>query len=295
MIAPRGRSTCPYHRSYHGVHPRAVSCYPRRQLFGNHVITQGRAGLPENEFVSGQVYVALGSRPLGLQDGPWPACEKSLLSSSKCGRKIQHCINSKKGKGWNTVAWYRPRQGYLDGAWPPSVLGGVESSGAKAIIGSIEQPSNFSGFGSESFVGRGQATKGFDLEKVYKLTMSSVSKTIFESASHLGEEPGRLRIICYASGVRSEKEVTKDKNGNRRERITRSPRRARFNVLHHRQVAMASNWWTATVTARGSTWRLWQAEMAANESPSLFLSLPDPLKEFKQFFVPQMGFGSKCG
>ena len=94
---------------------------------------KGKPDSPENEFVSGQVYVALGVAAIVFAGRSMNRVRTELAIIQEMWSKNTTLYESKKKQGLNTLARYRPRQGYPDGAWPPSDLGGVESSGAKAI------------------------------------------------------------------------------------------------------------------------------------------------------------------
>ena len=167
----------------------------------------------------------------------------------------------------------------------------------KPLIGSIEQPSNFFlDLGSKILSGEVTLPKGYGLEDVYKFDdVERVEDDFSSRQTFLEKNLAISEIFVTRLGCEARRIVTKDKNGNRRERISRSPRQARFNVFHHRQVAGDLELMDSYGDRAGIILEdFGSAEMAANESPSLFLSLPDPLKEFKQFFrTTNFGFGIK--
>ena len=82
------------------------------------------------------------------------------------------------------------------------------------------------------------ATKNFDLENKLKFDdVESVEDDFSSRQAILKENLVVSELFVTRLGCEARKSVTRDKEGNEKVRISRNPRRARFNVLHHRQVA----------------------------------------------------------
>lgn len=89
-------------------------------------------------------------------------------------------------------------------------------------------------------------------------------------------------LLVTRLGCEARKKVKKDKNGRREVSITRKPRRARFNVKHVRQVA--DGLYIRGLAGRTAQLQLPEYDIGSRAAPSLFLTLPDAMAEFKGYF-----------
>ena len=80
----------------------------------------------------------------------------------------------------------------------------------------------------------------------------------------------------------------KEKNGKVRKEITRSPRTARYNVHHNRRIAEGLH--IAGLDGEKADLEIPAFNIKDKQSPSLFLSLPDPMQEFRKVLKKQMPF-----
>ena len=172
-------------------------------------------------------------------------------------------------------------RGWLSARGPPveSLAARVPQLGAR--LGAIDQPENL-------YLKLAERVKSGELEAPEDIKEWSKQAQYHDdftradrapTASLLVRELLVTRLGCEA--VRKEKE---DKEGRRRVEITRKARTARFNVFHDRAVAeglhvvgLAGESADLVLPAYG------EAELRAHAAPSLFLSLPDALNEFKRW------------
>ena len=249
---------------------------------------KGEPDSPKDEFANGHLFVALGVAAVGFAGRSMTRVRKEFAIIQQMWSKNTTLYQLKeKARAGIPLPDIVLVKGTLTARGRPVSSVASKVAELKPLIGSIEQPSNFFlDLGAKVLSGEVKLPKGFDLEKVYKFDDVERVEDDFSSRQAILEKNLVVsELFVTRLGCEARKEVTKDKNGNRRERITRSPRRARFNVLHHRQVADGLELMDSYGDRAGIKLEdFGSAEMAANESPSLFLSLPDPLKEFKQFF-----------
>eukprot|EP00931_Biecheleriopsis_adriatica_P062415 TRINITY_DN37602_c0_g1_i2.p1 TRINITY_DN37602_c0_g1~~TRINITY_DN37602_c0_g1_i2.p1 ORF type:complete len:340 (+),score=53.91 TRINITY_DN37602_c0_g1_i2:717-1736(+) len=85
-------------------------------------------------------------------------------------------------------------------------------------------------------------------------------------------------MLVTRLGCEATKRTEKDKQGNESVIIEREPRVARFNVHHHRQIADGLH--LTGLEGEDADLELPAYDIRSEESPSLFLTLPDPMQEF---------------
>lgn len=277
------------------VHPSRSQLLSAKKAFRKpRYDSEDKPDSPKIEFAKGQVYVALGVAAVAFAGRSMNRVRTEFSIIRKMWSKNTTLYNLKKkaraGISLPDVVLVR---GTLTARGRPVSSVASKVAELKPLIGSIEQPRNFFlDLGSKVLSGEVKLPKGFDLEKVYKFDdVERVEDDFSSRQAILGKNLVVSELFVTRLGCEARKRVTKDKNGNRQETISRKSRRARFNVLHHRQVADGLELMDNYGDRAGIKLEdFGSAEMAANESPSLFLSLPDPLKEFKQYFsTTQMG------
>ena len=249
---------------------------------------KGEADSPQSEYQNGQMYVALGVAAV-------------VFAGRSMNRVRTEFAIIKEMWSRQTTLHELKRRLRAGASVPDTVLikgtltarGRRVSSTAskvaelKPLMGNIEQPPNFFlDLGEKVLSGEVKLPKGFDLENEFKFDDVERVEDDFSSRQAILEKNLVIsELFVTRLGCEARKIVTKDKNGHRKEKITRKPHRARFNVLHHRKVAEGLEIMDSYGSRAGVKLEdFGSAEMLANESPSLFLSLPDPMKEFKQFF-----------
>ena len=150
------------------------------------------------------------------------------------------------------------------------------------FMGQINQPPNFFDSMAVNFENKKlklpKNIKVDDIERV--VDDYSVRQTVLQENLIISE------LLITRLGCEADKTVTKDDDGNRKVKITRSARKARFNILHHRQVSEGLE----LVDTKGEKasvvlQKYGDEELRNNDSPSLFLSLPDAMNEFKRWQI----------
>ena len=153
-------------------------------------------------------------------------------------------------------------------------------------MGQIDQPQNY-------FVGLAEKMKTGQIPTPPDVQEFIQDSEYIDHFSNQSREPGEnllvRELLVTRLGCEAVRQEKKDKNGERKVTITRRPRQARFNVFHDREVAEGLH--VVGLTGETADLKLApyrQEDLAAHESPSLFLSVPDALQEFKKW-APQWG------
>ena len=190
-------------------------------------------------------------------------------------------------------------RGRLGATGPPVVPLTTQIQQLQPHLGQIDQPNNVlieigqkfkkalrSGQFAAEMAGQGNVT-GAAFAAVQNLAKSAPDEALaaedyrrrepmLQSCEMLVTELLVTRLSCEAR-----KTVTEDKKGNKTVKITRNPRRARFNVKHVRQVA--DGLFLRGMEGEKANLKLPEYDVASEKSPSLFLTLPDAMHEFKTF------------
>ena len=155
------------------------------------------------------------------------------------------------------------------------------------LLGHIDQPKNFymditnqvkadkesgkAGFASEL------AEKGLSADDIPDL------KDDFTKREYAAAGRGSFvvsELLVTRLGCEATRRERKDKNGRTKVEIERNPKQARFNVHHNRQVASGLH--VTGLEGEDADLELPEYDVSSEESPSLFLTLPDPMQEFKE-------------
>lgn len=163
----------------------------------------------------------------------------------------------------------------------------MESPQLRCFIGDIDQPRNkFLKRFDQTDWGKVQLPENFG--EISDIAMAKwegqeelIKRKVVPSSNLLLTELFITRLGCAATIEKSEYKDSEEI------KITRDARQARFNVLHHRRVADGLH----IVGEEGEKADLQlppvlnQRGLANNEIPSLFLSLPDAVSEFKKTWM----------
>jgi hypothetical protein len=147
-------------------------------------------------------------------------------------------------------------------------------------MGEIDQPENlFLNLADRVKRGEVKLPPGFKYDDVESIMDDFSKRSTVLARSLVINEVFITRLGCEAT-----RKKVKTKHGSRID-VTRKPRSARFDVLHHRRESEGLH----LVDEDGERiplllpHRLAAPDLKANLAPSLFLSLPDPMREFKKW------------
>ena len=150
-----------------------------------------------------------------------------------------------------------------------------------ARIGRIDQPEN-------SFLRLAEKVKVGDVDAPEDIKAWSQKAHYHDTFTSTQRSPlGNLlvrELLVTRLGCEALRKETKNKHGVREVEITRHPRQARFNVFHERSVAEGLH--VVGLAGEAADLELptyGEAELRAGEAPSLFLSAPDAIREFKEW------------
>ena len=165
-----------------------------------------------------------------------------------------------------------------DGPCVHSILQGTSLA---SKMGEIDQPANlFLNLADKVKRGEVMLPKSFKYDDLESITDDFSKRSTVLARSLVVNELFITRLGCAAT-----RKKVKNKDGYERIEITRQPRSARFDVLHHRRESEGLH----LVDEGGERiplllpHRLAAPDLYANLAPSLFLSLPDPMREFKKW------------
>lgn len=237
---------------------------------------------PQEESVFGAATVALGLSVLAFARLRLKriAAEKQLITQMWDAHTTVRGLRVAAEAGQTLPETVMVR-GWLSARGPP-----VESLAArvpqlKERLGTIHQPSNLY-LQLAAKVSSGEVEAPDDIKEWSR--RAQVHDDFMSTARAPAESLLVRELLVTRLGCEAVRKETKDKEGNVQVKITRTPRGARFNVFHDRAVAdglhvvgLAGESADLELPAYG------EAELRANAAPSLFLSAPDAINEFKQW------------
>lgn len=172
-------------------------------------------------------------------------------------------------------------RGWLSARGPP-----VQSLAARVPqlserLGTINQPENL-------FLKLAEKVKSGEVEAPKDIKEWSVHARYHDDFSSTQRAPADnllvRELLVTRLGCEALRKEKVDDKGNEEVTITRKPRKARFNVFHDRAVAEGLH----VLGLQGEAADLElpsydERELRANDAPSLFLSAPDAMNEFKRW------------
>ena len=175
-------------------------------------------------------------------------------------------------------------RGHVKARGAPVQSVAVQIPQLQPLIGSIDQPKNlYLDLAAKVKTGSIKLPPGY--EKLGD-DIENIEDDFSQRTAVLGSNLVISELFITRLGCEASKKEQKDKEGNVKITIERAPQAARFNVLHHRQVADGLH----LVDTDGESADLvlpsyGENDLKKGESPSLFLTLPDALNEFKRFYA----------
>jgi hypothetical protein len=239
---------------------------------------------PKDQSASGKMLVALGMSALGF--------------ASVCIRRVrvEKQIIHQMWKANTTIAGLRA-QAAAGKPLPKTVLirGQIKARGEpvrslavqvpelRPLMGVVDQPRNFYldqaagiSLGRSREIPASYGKLGRDIE--------NGADDFNQRQAVLGSNLVISELLITRLGCEARIETSKDKDGNVTRKVKRHPRAARFNVFQHLQVAEGLH----LVGSDGESADLilpvyGENELRKGDPPALFLTLPDPINEFKRF------------
>ena len=242
---------------------------------------------PGSNLLAGQASIALGTAALAFAQLRLRRIrkEKGLIKQMFAERTSVRSLReaAERGEALPEVAMVR---GWLFARGDPVHTLSSEVPTLARHVGEVEQPKNL-------YVDLAKSVKSGDakglpddvVEHLEGVDLDAIDAVRTRAAAKDGDAAQEILIsetLVTRNGCEATKKTVKNKNGTRVV-IKRKPRQARFNVFHERRVAdglhlvgMAGEKADLRLPEFGMT------ELAASMSPSLFLTAPDAMSEFRE-------------
>ena len=286
--APRDiRILGPQHKMALARKPTPLEMFTRKTQFRPPRISKDKDGKdkkdsPESEYIGGASVVALGLSALAFARlrVRRASTEKALI------QKMWDQHTTVKGlrlaaEAGETLPETVMVRGWLSARGPPVSSLAAKVPQLSARLGTIDQPNKY-------FVKLADLVRGGKVEAPTDIKEWSKQAQHHDDFTSTERAPTNnllvRELLVTRRGCEALRKETKNKDGGEQVKITRKPRQARFNVFHDRAVADGLH--VVGLAGEAADLELpeyGEEELRANEAPSLFLSAPDAIREFKEW------------